>query len=202
MYTSVLHCCTVCLSHFKSAWYCNEYIMQDILYTTVCTLCTHTHIAEYCNEYMQCSMCRGVCTLQDMQCIILQSRICNAWYCKAQSALNKVLLLLLVSLCVSIWYRGGHHINAGHNLLSWVCQIAFASEGNFPAEQIVHISWGLNCIKTTKAPKIEYWPDPPAFVHPTPKLRDIEPNKKKWTKRASKKISNIGQCCHTGARKR
>ena len=201
MYTSVLHCCTVCLSHFKSAWYCNEYIMQDIHYTTVCTVhSAHTHILQDIAMSICNAVCAGECTgyamhdiaRQDMQCMILQCTQCTE-----QSAPTT----LSLPVCQYL-KQGGHHINAGHNLLSWVCQIAFASEGNFPAEQIVHISWGLNCIKTTKALKIKYWPDPPAFVHPTPKLRDIEPNKKKWTKRASKKISNIGQCCHTGARKR
>ena len=189
MYTSVLHCCTVCLSHFKSTWYCNEYIMQDIsctypVYTLYFSMhSAHAHIlqkmsicnAVYAGECAGCAMHN--IAKQDMQCMILQGTECTE-----QSAPTT----LSLPVCQYL-KQGGHHINAGHNLLSWVCQIAFASEGNFPAEQIVHISWGLNCIKTTKAPKIEYWPDPPAFVHPTPKLRDIEQNKKNGQKEPAKK---------------
>ena len=145
----------------------------------------HTHILQDIAMSICNAVCAGECAgcamhniaKQDMQCMILQGTECTGQ--SAPTTLGLPVCQYLV--------QGGHHINAGHNLLSWVCQIAFASEGNFPAEQIVHISWGLNCIKTTKAPKIEYWPDPPAFVHPTPKLRDIEQNKKNGQKEPAKK---------------
>ena len=77
-------------------------------YSMQWTVRTHTYcrilqwVRVYAMQYVQGSV-------QDVQCIILQSRICNAWYCKAQSALNKVLKLLIVSLCVSIWSRGTPH---------------------------------------------------------------------------------------------
>ena len=153
--------CTVCLS----AWYCNEYVMQDI------------HCAM---QYVQGSV-------QDVQCIILPSRICNAWYCKAHSAPNIVLLLLLVSLCVSIWCGGTpHQCRAQPVKLS--LSNCFCIGRQFPGGTNCPHILGIKLHKNNKGPKIKYWPDPPAFVHPTSKLRDIEQKKhKNWTKKASKK---------------
>ena len=88
--------------------------MQDIHYTTVCNeQCAHTHIAEYCNEYAVCAEeCAG-CAMhniakQDMQCMILQGTECTGQ--SAPTTLGLPVCQYLV--------QGGHHINAGHNLLS------------------------------------------------------------------------------------
>ena len=167
--------CTVCLS----AWYCNEYVMQDI------------HCAM---QYVQGSV-------QDVQCIILQSRICNAWYCKAHSAPNKVLLLLLVSLCVSIWSRGTpHQCRAQPVKLS--LSNCFCIGRQFPSGTNCPHILGIKLHKNNKGPKNRILTRPSSVCASHSETKRHRTKQKNGQKEPAKKISNIGQCCHTGARKR